>query len=39
MKAHIELLELLAETEDDVKNKRIAPISETFDNLRNMLQG
>lgn len=39
MKAHIELLELLAEAEDDVKNKRMAPISETFDDLRNMLQG
>ena len=39
MKAHIELLELLAEAEDDVKNKRMAPISETFDDLLNMLQG
>ena len=39
VKAHIELLELLAEAEDDVKNKRMAPISETFDDLRNMLQG
>ena len=39
MKAHIELLELLAEAEDDAKNKRMASISETFDDLRNMLQG
>lgn len=39
MNAHIELLELLAEAEDDVKNKRMAPISETFDDLLNMLQG
>jgi len=39
MKAHIELLELLAEAEADVKNKRMAPISETFDDLLNMLQG
>ena len=39
MKAHIELLELLAEAEDDVKYKRMAPISETFDDLLNMLQG
>lgn len=39
MKAHIELLELLAEVEDDVKNKRMAPISETFDDLLNMLKG
>ena len=38
MKARIELLEVLAEAEDDVKNGRIAPISETFDDLRKMLQ-
>ncbi len=35
----MESLELLAEAEDDVKNKRMAPISETFDVLLNMLQG
>ena len=38
MKARIELLEILAEAEDDVKNERIAPISETFDDLRAILQ-
>lgn len=38
MKARIELLEILAEAEDDVMNGRIAPISETFDDLRKMLQ-
>lgn len=38
MKARIELLEILAEAEDDVKNGRVAPISETFDDLRAMLQ-
>ena len=38
MKARIELLEILAEAEDDVKNGRVAPISETFDDLRNMLR-
>ena len=38
MKARIELLEILAEAEDDVKNGRVAPISETFDDLRTMLQ-
>lgn len=38
MKARIELLEILAEAEEDVKNKRTAPISETFDDLRQMLQ-
>ena len=38
MKARIELLEILAEAEDDVKNNRMAPITETFDDLRKMLQ-
>lgn len=38
MKARIELLEILAEAEDDVKNGRVAPTSETFDELREMLQ-
>ena len=30
--------EVLAEAEDDAKNGRVAPISETFDDLRKMLQ-
>ena len=38
MKARIELLEVLAEAEDDVKNGRVVPITETFDDLRKMLQ-
>ena len=38
MKARIELLEILAEAEEDVKNGRVAPISETFNDLRVMLQ-
>lgn len=38
MKARIELLEILAEAEDDVKNGRVAPISETFNDLRALLQ-
>ena len=33
-----QLLEILAEAEDDVKNERTAPVSETFHNLRVMLQ-
>lgn len=36
-KSYIELLETLTEAEDDVKNGRLAPISETFDDLRAML--
>lgn len=38
MKSRIELLEMLAEAEDDVRNGRIAPVSQTFDDLRNILQ-
>jgi prevent-host-death family protein len=36
-KARIELLEVLAEAEDDVKNGRTAPIADTFDDLRKTL--
>ena len=38
MKSRIELLELLAEAEDDIKNGRVAPISDTFHDLRSLLQ-
>lgn len=38
MKARIALLEVLAEADDDVNNGRVAPITETFDDLRKMLQ-
>ena len=38
MKSRIELLEILAEAEDDVRNGRVASISETFDDLRQMLR-
>ena len=38
MKSRIELLEILADAENDVNNKRTAPIAETFDDLRQMLQ-
>ena len=31
MKSRIELQEILAEAENDVNNKRTAPIAETFD--------
>ena len=37
MKSRIELLEILTEAEDDVKNGRVAPVRETFDDLRHML--
>lgn len=39
MKSRIELLEFLAEAENDVTNGRIAPLNDTFDDLRNILRG
>ncbi len=39
MKARIELLEILAEAEEDVTIGRIAPVKNTFDDLRQMLGG
>lgn len=39
MKARIELLETLAEAEDDVIHGRVSPIEGTFDDLRALLQG
>lgn len=38
MKSRIELLETLAEAEDDVKCGRISPIEDTFSDLRKLLQ-
>ncbi len=38
MNVCIELLEILAEAEDDVKDGRVAPASETFGDLRKILQ-
>jgi prevent-host-death family protein len=37
MRARIELLEILAESEEDVKLDRVAPVQETFDDLRCLL--
>ena len=34
MKAQIELLEMLSEAEDDIREGRVAPLRETFDSLR-----
>jgi len=38
MKSRIELLEILTEAEDDVRNGRTAPLQDTFADLRAMLQ-
>lgn len=37
MKAELELFRTLAEAQDDVDNKRIAPIQSTFDDIRKNL--
>ena len=37
MKSRIELLEMLAEAEEDVREGRIASINTTFDSLKNIL--
>lgn len=38
MKSRLELLELLAEAEDDVQHGRVAPMKDSFDELRSMLK-
>ncbi|MBQ8306735.1 MAG: type II toxin-antitoxin system Phd/YefM family antitoxin [Blautia sp.] len=38
MKARIELLEMLAEAEEDARQGRVAPLTDTFDDLRNLLK-
>lgn len=38
MKAREELFELLSDAEDDVKNGRVAPMDESFSELRAMLE-
>ena len=38
MKARIVLLEILAESDEDVRRGRVAPIKDTFDDLRSMLK-
>lgn len=37
MKAELELLRTLAESEDDVQNGRLGSMQESFDNLRESL--
>ena len=39
MKARIELLEILAESEEDVKLGRTDSVQSTFDDLRSLLEG
>ncbi len=39
MKARLQLLETLAEAEEDVRMGRVAPVRDTFDDLRRQLKG
>lgn len=39
LKARLELLEILAESDEDVKYERTASVSETFNDLRRLLKG
>ena len=38
MKARIELLEIFAKADEDVKYGRVAPMKDTFDDLRSILK-
>ena len=38
MKSKLELLEILSEAEEDVKNNRTTPIEDTFNDLRKTLE-
>ena len=37
-KEELELLKMLAESEEDVRNGRVAPIENTFDDIRKKLE-
>lgn len=39
LKARLELLEILAESDEDVKYERTASVGETFNDLRRLLKG
>ena len=39
MKSRLELLEMLAESQEDYNAGRVAPVAETFDDLRMILEG
>ena len=38
MVAELELLKMLSESEDDVRNNRVAPVENTFDDIRKKLE-
>ena len=38
MQAELELLKMLAESEEDVRNGRVSPIENTFNDIRKKLE-
>ena len=38
MQAELELLKMLSESEDDVRNGRLAPVENTFEDIRKKLE-
>ena len=38
MQAELELLKMLSESEDDVRNDRVKPVSDSFIDIRKKLQ-
>ena len=38
MQAELELLKMLSESEDDVRSGRVAPVENTFDDIRKKLE-
>ena len=38
MQAELELLKMLSESEDDVRNDRLAPVENTFNDIRKKLE-
>ena len=38
MQAELELLKMLSESEDDVRNGRVAPVENTFNDIRKKLE-
>ena len=38
MRKGIELLDILAESEEEVKHEKVAPVKDTFDDLRTLLK-
>lgn len=38
MQAELELLKMLSESEDDVRNNRVKPVTDTFNDIRKKLE-